>query len=114
MNAALRPLFAPEVQSFLIDAMSYDPIKLAAQVEVPMLVVQGTRDLQGSVADARMLADAAPDSTLALVQDVNHVLKLVASDDPSANLATYANPDLPISSEVVDAVTKFVAGRTEE
>lgn len=114
MNPALRPLFAPEVQSFLIDAMSYDPVELAAQVGVPILVVQGTRDLQVSVADARMLADAAPDATLALVSDVNHVLKLVASDDPSANLATYANPDLPISSEVVDAVAKFVAGITKE
>ncbi|AZL60521.1 alpha/beta fold hydrolase [Tabrizicola piscis] len=114
MNAALLPLFAPDVQSFLIDAMSYDPMKLAAQIRAPMLVVQGTRDLQVSVADARMLADAAPRSTLALVPDVNHVLKLVASDDPSANLATYANPNLPISSEVVDAVATFVAGITKE
>ena len=114
MNAALWPLFAPEVQGFLIDAMSYDPTELAAQVRVPVLVVQGTRDLQVSVADARMLADAAPDSTLALVPDVNHVLKPVASDDPSANLATYANADLPISSEVVDAITKFVAGVTKK
>jgi pimeloyl-ACP methyl ester carboxylesterase len=114
MNTALLPLFAPDVQRFLIDAMSYDPIKLAAQIRAPMLVVQGTRDLQVGVADARMLADAAPRSTLALVPDVNHVLKLVASDDPSANLATYANPNLPISSEVVDAVATFVAGITKK
>ncbi len=110
MHAALRPLFAPDVQGFLIDAMSHDPVELAARVKVPMLVVQGTADLQVGVADARMLADAAPDATLALVPDVNHVLKLVASDDPSANLATYANPDLPIASEVVDAVMTFVEG----
>lgn len=110
MHAALRPLFAPDVQGFLIDAMSYDPVALAAWVKVPVLVVQGTRDLQVNVADARNLANAAPDATLALVPGVNHVLKLVASDDPSANLATYANPDLPIASEVVDAVTTFVEG----
>lgn len=110
MNAALRPLFAPEVQNFLIDAISYDPVELAAHLEVPILVIQGTRDLQVSVADARLLVAAAADATLALVADVNHVLKIVASDDPSANLATYADADLPISSEVVDAVTKF-AGR---
>jgi pimeloyl-ACP methyl ester carboxylesterase len=114
LSPALRPLLGEEVQGFLIDAMSYDPTELAALVERPMLVVQGTRDLQVSVADARMLADAAPDATLALVPDVNHVLKLVVSDDPSANLATYANPDLPISSEVVDAVTTFVARITKE
>lgn len=114
MSDALRPLFAPELQGFLIDAFSYDPIKLAAQVEVPMLVVQGTRDLQVGIADARMLADAAPDATLALVPDVNHVLKIVASDDLSANLATYANPNLPIARTVVDAVAQFVAGIRRE
>lgn len=108
MHPALRPLFAPEVQGFLIDTMSYDPVALAARVKVPVLVVQGTRDLQVSVADAHNLAGAAPDARLALVPDVNHVLKIVASDDPSANLATYANPDLPIAYEVVDAVTTFV------
>ncbi len=108
--AALRPLFAPDVQGFLIDAMSYNPVDLAARVKVPMLVVQGTRDLQVGVVDARLLAGAAPDATLALVANVNHVLKVVASDDPSTNLAAYANPDLPLASEVVDAVTRFVEG----
>lgn len=116
MSAALRPLFAPEVQGFLIDALSYDPIELAAQVEVPMLVVQGTRDLQVGIADAQMLADAAPDATLVLVAHVNHVLKIVFSKDASANLATYANPDLPVAPAVADAVAQFVAdilpGRT--
>lgn len=114
INPALRPLFAAEVQSFLIDAMSYNPIELAARVELPMLVVQGLRDLQVSAADGRMLADAAPDATLVVLPDVNHVLKTVTSEDPSANLATYANPDLPISSEVVAAVADFSEGLTEE
>jgi uncharacterized protein len=109
MNTALRPLFAPEVQGFLIDATSYDPTELAAQVRVPMLVVQGTYDLQVSVADATRLANAAPDATLALIPQITHVLKHVASDDPAANLATYADPDLPISSAVVDAILQFVA-----
>lgn len=109
LSPALQPLFAPGVQGFLIDALSYDPIELAAEIEVPMLVVQGTRDLQVSEADARMLADAAPDATLALVPDVNHVLKVVASDDPPANLATYADPNLPIAPLLLDAVTQFLA-----
>jgi hypothetical protein len=109
MTAELRPLFAPEVQGFLIDAMSHEPTKLAAQVKVPILVVQGTHDLQVSVADATRLAEVAPDATLSLLPQVNHVLKHVASDDPAVNLATYADPDLPISSAVVDAILQFVA-----
>lgn len=110
LSPALQPLFAPEVQGFLVNALAYDPVELAAEIEVPMLVVQGTRDLQVSEADARMLAEAAPDATLALVPDVNHVLKVVASDDRPTNLATYADPDLPIAPAVLDAVTQFLAG----
>jgi pimeloyl-ACP methyl ester carboxylesterase len=109
MSAELRPLFGPEVQGFLIEALSYDPIELAAQLEVPVLVIQGTRDLQVGAEDARKLADGAPDATLALVPDVNHVLKIVASEDPSANLATYADANLPIAPAVVDAITQFVS-----
>lgn len=114
MSEAVRPLFAPEVQGFFIDVFSYDPVELAAQVKVPVLVVQGTRDLQVSVADAQMLARAAPDATLAVVPGVNHVLKTVSTDDPSENLATYANPTLPISPAVVHAITQFTAGIVEE
>ena len=112
LNPALRPLFGAELQGFLIDAMSHDPVDLAAQVARPMLVVQGTRDLQVGVADARMLADAAPHATLSLLPDVNHVLKIVDSDDPAANLATYADPNLPIAPSVVTAIADFVAGMT--
>jgi len=110
ISPALRPLLGAEVQGFLIDAMSYDPLELAARVEVPMLILQGTRDLQVSMADARMLADAAPNATLALLPDVSHVLKTVASEDLSANLATYADPNIPIAPLVVDAVADFVDG----
>jgi pimeloyl-ACP methyl ester carboxylesterase len=114
MSAALRPLFAPEVQGFLIDALTHDPIELAARVEVPMLVVQGTRDLQVSTEDARILAEASPNATLALVPDVNHALKIVVTEDTSANLATYADPNLPIAPSVVDAITQFVEAIRQE
>ena len=114
LSPELQPLFGPAVQGFLIDAMSYDPTKMAAQIQVPMLVLQGTRDLQVSAEDARMLAGASSNATLALIPDVNHVLKRVASEDRSANLATYANPGLPIAPDVVDAIVQFLANSVAE
>jgi hypothetical protein len=39
---------------------------------------------------------------------MNHVLKDVPSDDQSANLATYADPSLPVDTTLVDAVAGFV------
>jgi pimeloyl-ACP methyl ester carboxylesterase len=110
MNPALLPLFRAQVQDYLIDMFRQDPAKLAASVKVPMLIVQGERDIQVSVTDAKALAAAQPTAKLVLVSTMNHVLKDVASDDRAANLATYADPSLPIDSSIVDAVADFVKG----
>lgn len=104
----LRPLFNAAVQPFLIDLMAHDPAKLAASLGVPLLVVQGDKDIQVSVDDAKALAAAQPKARLVLLGGVNHVLKLPAGDDRAANLAAYADPSLPIAPTVVDAVAGFV------
>ena len=108
MNPALLPLFNVGVQDYLIDLMRYRPIDLAAKTKSRMLIVQGESDIQVSVDDARALAAARPDATLVLLPGVNHILKTVGQVDRAANIASYANPDLPIDSGVVTAVAGFV------
>jgi len=109
MNPALMGLFNPSVQGYLINAFSYDPARLIAGVSKPVLVIQGQRDLQVGEGDARLLKQADPRASLVLLPDVNHVLKSVASDDRRANLATYADPGLPLAQGVVDAIAEFLA-----
>jgi len=108
LHPALQPLFAPQVQGFVISLFSYDPAELAGRVRKPVLIVQGLRDLQVAEADARRLAAANPRAKLVLLPGVNHVLKAVASDDRAANAATYADPTLPIAPSVVDAIADFI------
>jgi len=108
MNPALLRLFAPQVQDFLIDDFRHDPAKLAASLKLPLLIVQGERDIQVSAADARALAAAQPKAKLVLVPAMNHVLKDVANDDRSANVATYSDSSLPVDSTLIDAVASFV------
>ncbi len=103
----LAALFNPQVQGFLIDLMSYDPPKLAARYPGPILVIRGTTDLQVSAEDAELLAHARPGILFKSIPGVNHVLK-AAPPERSSNVATYADPNLPIAPEVVDAVAGFV------
>jgi pimeloyl-ACP methyl ester carboxylesterase len=110
MNPALMPLFAPQVQGFLVNAFSYDPAKLIAAVAKPVLIIQGKRDMQVGVADAERLKEAAPKAELVLLADTNHALKTVTSDDRRANALTYGNPNLPLAPGVVDAIAGFVNG----
>lgn len=107
----LAQLFPARVQPFMIDLFSQNPAKLAAAVHIPMLVVQGERDIQVAVADARALAAAVPKATLVLIPKVNHVLKTVEADDRAANLATYGDSALPVSPVLVDTIAAFVTGK---
>lgn len=104
----IQPIFGAPVQGFLIDLFAQDPAKLAAAVRLPVLIVQGERDLQVKAADAQALAEANPKAQLALLPGVNHVLKAVAGDDRAANAATYADPSRPVAPAVVDAIAAFV------
>ena len=108
MHPALQKLFAPQVQDYLIDMFRQDPASLAAALKVPLLIVQGERDLQVSTADAKALAAAQPKARLVLLPQMNHVLKDVATDDRAANLATYADSSLPVDRDAVESIAGFV------
>lgn len=105
---ALAPLFNPALQGFLVSAFTLDPAELAGTTRPPILILQGDRDLQVSVADSERLKQAAPHATLVILPDVNHVLKQVSSDDREANAATYTAADLPLAPGVMDAIIGFV------
>lgn len=108
LHPALQPLFHPAVQGFLISSFAVDPARLAAAVKLPLLILQGGRDLQVGEADARRLHAAAPGARLVVLPAVNHVLKRVTRDEPSANLATYRRTGMPLAPGVVDAIADFV------
>ena len=108
LPAPLQPLFNASVQPFIRDLMAHDPVRLAAALKVPLLIVQGDKDIQVTVEDARALAAAQPKAKLAILPGVNHVLKVPASDDRPANVATYGDPSLPLAPSVAEAVAAFV------
>lgn len=109
MHPAIAALFAPQVQDFEISLFSYDPARLIARYDRPVLIVQGQRDIQVTEADARRMAEANKRAKLVLLADVNHVLKTVTTNDPAANLATYADPGLPLAPGIADAIAGFIA-----
>ncbi|MEL7679810.1 alpha/beta fold hydrolase [Citromicrobium bathyomarinum] len=110
MHPALVPLFAPQVQGFLGSVFRQEPAELIAAHGLPVLILNGSADLQTPAADARELANVRPDATLVILERANHVLKQVPDDTRAANLATYADPDLPLAPGVVDAIVEVVTG----
>ena len=109
LHPALRQLFQPNVQDFIISMMSHDPVQLLRQANVRTLVIQGGTDLQVSEEDARSLA-SVDHAELLIIPNMNHVLKN-SSDVRALNVMTYSNPSLPLSEGLVSAVKDFVLNR---
>lgn len=108
MPAPLMPLFSPKVQPFLMDLLRQDPSTEIASTRLPVLIVRGGKDIQVAAADAQALRAAKPDAQLLAPANMNHVLKDVPGDDRASNLATYADPSLPVDPALVDGIAAFV------
>jgi pimeloyl-ACP methyl ester carboxylesterase len=108
IHPALMPLLRPDLQDYLISMFALDPAKLAAGFDKPVLVVQGDRDLQVSVADAKRLKQAAPNAKLLLLPDTNHVLKTVKSADRAANMVAYTKADVPLPPGLTSGIAEFI------
>jgi len=107
--APLAGLYRPSVQPYLISAMRYKPLEQMAALRIPVLIVQGTTDIQVGVDQAQMLKAARPDAVLAIVPGMNHVLKAVPADQ-ARQLASYNDPALPLAPQLADAIAGFLRG----
>ncbi|HEX7023001.1 MAG TPA: alpha/beta fold hydrolase [Trueperaceae bacterium] len=105
--AIAQALFRPSVQPYLISWFQYDPAAEITKLDMPVLIVQGTTDLQVPLEAAKTLAAAAPEAELKILDGMNHVLK-EAPDDPAQNLATYGNPELPLADDLVGILSDFL------
>jgi fermentation-respiration switch protein FrsA (DUF1100 family) len=91
----------------MISWFRYDPQLEIKKVSIPVLILQGTNDIQVSVEDAKLLAKANAHAQLGIIENMNHVFKIV-DGDKNANIATYNNSSLPISSELTDRIVGFI------
>lgn len=103
----LAMLFRPTVQPYMISWFHYDPAKEIAKLSIPVLIIQGTTDIQVSVRDAKLLSQANPAAKLLLVEGMNHVLKEV-SNERSQQAKSYSDPSLPVVPQVISETAKLV------
>jgi pimeloyl-ACP methyl ester carboxylesterase len=101
-------LFRPSVQPYMSSMMKYDPQEVIQKLSVPVLILQGSTDIQVKEEDARALHAAKPDAKLVVVKDMNHVLKDCTVLDKKEQLKFYDNADLPLNKEYVAALTAFL------
>ncbi len=84
-------LARPSIQRYLMSWFRYDPPRVLKTLKIPVLIIQGTTDLQVTVGDAEKLKKVKSDATVLIIPGMNHVLK-DAPADRDQNLATYNKP----------------------
>ncbi|WP_434569432.1 alpha/beta hydrolase [Pseudomonas sp. Z3-8] len=105
--AQLQVIFRPSVQPYLISLFRQDPAQAFAALKMPALIIQGSHDIQVSVDDARQLKAAKPDAQLALIEGMNHVMRIVPND-VKRQLASYKDPNLPLAAELGVQILRFI------
>ncbi|MDZ4017787.1 alpha/beta hydrolase [Pseudomonas sichuanensis] len=107
--APLRQVFRPSVQPYLISLLRQDPAAAFARLQVPALIIQGRNDVQVEVADAERLKAAKPDAQLALIDGMNHMLR-ISPRDMRQQRDSYSNPELPLARELGERIVAFIHG----
>lgn len=103
----LAGLYRASVQPYLISWFKYVPSASIAALRIPVLIVQGTTDIQVAVSEAEALKKAYPQAQLVVVPGMNHMLKMVDAGQ-AAQTASYSDPALPLAPALVTAVVDFV------
>lgn len=104
---SLELIFRKDVQHYLASWMKYDPAKEIAKVKVPVMIVQGTTDIQVSVTDAELLKSGHPSASVKWEQGMNHVLR-TAPADKEKNIATYSDADARLFPGLLSDITAFI------
>src|SRR5438552_1541801 len=107
VHPGLMSLLQPTNRRFMQSWVKYDPVIEIAKVKIPVLIVQGGRDIQVSESDARALIAAQPAAKLVIIPAANHVFRAALSDDRLAQAKLYTDPTIPIVPELGSAIADW-------
>ena len=104
---ALMSVFRPSVQPYIKSWFKISPIAAVQALSIPILILQGSSDLQVGVKDAELLASANKNARLTMIPKMNHIFVEINGDE-QANKDSYTNASLPISSSLSTAIVQFI------
>ncbi len=109
-NPILSSIFNPKTNNFLASWIIFNPMDEILSIKAPILIIQGTSDLQVPLTEAEKLIQNARSSSnaqLKIIPKMNHVLKIV--DSKEENLKSYKDPSFPVSTELLDEVNRWIS-----
>ncbi|WP_229793732.1 alpha/beta hydrolase family protein [Salinimicrobium marinum] len=106
-NPVLGAVFNPEIQPFMLSWMQYDPAEELKELDIPILLINGTKDLQVTEKEAETLFAAKPEAELMFLENMNHVLTPIEGDGLE-NSKSYNEPNRPLHPELIPTLEQFI------
>lgn len=104
----LYSLFRPSVQPYMISWLQYNPAVEIKKLSIPVLIIQGTCDVQVKTEQATQLHEANPKSEIKVIDFMTHTLKNTTTDCADKNRKTYIDPTLPLNQEFAKSMVNFI------
>ena len=87
--------------------MQYNPQEEIAKLEIPVLIINGEKDIQVQVSEAELLKKAKPDAQYEIIKNMNHVLKEIEGNDLE-NSKSYNIYNLPVIPKLIEVISDFI------
>jgi hypothetical protein len=87
--------------------MQYNPAESIARLNIPILIINGSKDLQVTVKEAQLLKDASKNGNLIIIENMNHVLFPILGDDLE-NSKSYNESFRKLSPELLPVLLEFI------
>lgn len=104
---ALSGMFSTDVQRFMMSWMNYNPQELIKSLEIPVLIINGSKDLQVPVSETELLKNSSSTATTKIIENMNHVLFIIEGKELE-NSKSYNESFRPISTELITELLDFI------
>ncbi|MEP7229480.1 MAG: alpha/beta fold hydrolase [Ginsengibacter sp.] len=104
----LNSIFRKSVQPYMISWLKYDPAKEIKKLKCPVLILQGSCDMQTKTTDAENLHHSNAKSKIDIIPLMTHTLKNAGEGCKDDNRKTYTDPSLPLNKQLVNDIVKFI------
>lgn len=98
----LQFIFSPMLQPYIISWMKYDPKKEIKKLHCPILLLQGDKDWNITVNDAKNLKKAKPDAKLVIINGIDHELR----NHNVPDMKKYV--EQPLNNQLIEAIVTFI------
>ncbi|MCH7524882.1 MAG: alpha/beta hydrolase [Bacteroidetes bacterium] len=104
---ALASIFNKEVQPFMTSWMYYNPQEEIKKLQIPILIINGSKDLQVSIEEAHLLKAAVKNAQIEIIEKMNHILVPIEGNNLE-NSKSYNESFRKLSLKLIEIIVTFI------